>query len=71
MSEPIRNAEARRFWEAVYLHQMGYDSNVVDENGSSDCSHVADSALYAWSERFADAETLRDIAENRARREAS
>lgn len=60
MNTNIRNADARRFWEAVYIQTR---------EGYINCYREADAALDGWAARFADEETLSDIEANKARRQ--
>jgi len=62
MNTHIRNAEARKFWEAVYLQDVALYEEI-------DSARFADCALVYWASRFADEETLQDIEANKARRE--
>ena len=56
MNTNIRNAEARRFWEAAFLQTL--------------CKEPiqADWALDAWAARFGTEDDLSDIEANKARR---
>ena len=65
MNTHIRNADARRFWESVYLACF-VSVTQIDGNG---LIKEADLALDDWAARFADEETLADIDANKARRE--
>lgn len=69
MSEHIRNAEYRRFWEALMLkHYERVISGGMPSGMSTISLDLIDAMCADWAEHFADAETLRDIEENAARR---
>lgn len=71
MNTHIRNADARRFWEARFAyHSARLSTRDFTTNYCCAASICADDDIGRWAERFADADTLDDIEVNRARRAA-
>ena len=64
MSAPIRNADARRFWEARYA----YWTSQFSPGQHNVAAKFACQDLDVWATCFADADTLADIEANKARR---